>query len=256
MEARHLYYEASAMIIGLINLGHAMEQRARQRSSNALERLLDLAPPTAKLVTDDGEKVIPLADVQLGMILRLTTGDRVPVDGEIVQGEVWMDEAMLTGEPIPQQKSVSDIVHAGTQVQDGTVQFRASAIGSQTTLARIIKLVRQAQSSKPEIGKLADRISAVFVPTVVVIAIVAGLIWYFFGPQPQLVYTLVVATTVLIIACPCALGLATPMSIISGVGRAAEFGVLVRDADALQQASNLDTLVFDKTGTLTEGTRR
>lgn len=253
MEARHLYYEASAMIIGLINLGHAMEQRARQRSSNALERLLDLAPPTAKLVTDDGEKVIPLADVQLGMILRLTTGDRVPVDGEIVQGEVWMDEAMLTGEPIPQQKSVGDIVHAGTQVQDGTVQFRASAIGSQTTLARIIKLVRQAQSSKPEIGKLADRISAVFVPTVVVIAIVAGLIWYFFGPQPQLVYTLVVATTVLIIACPCALGLATPMSIISGVGRAAEFGVLVRDADALQQASNLDTLVFDKTGTLTEG---
>ncbi|WP_145514696.1 copper-exporting P-type ATPase CopA [Yersinia massiliensis] len=253
MEARHLYYEASAMIIGLINLGHAMEQRARQRSSNALERLLDLAPPTARLVTDEGEQVIPLADVQLGMTLRLTTGDRVPVDGEIVQGEVWMDEAMLTGEPIPQQKSAGDVVHAGTQVQDGSVVFRANAIGSQTTLARIIKLVRQAQSSKPEIGKLADRISAVFVPTVVAIAVFAGLIWYFFGPQPQLVYTLVVATTVLIIACPCALGLATPMSIISGVGRAAEFGVLVRDADALQQASNLDTLVFDKTGTLTEG---
>ncbi|MGT3315450.1 copper-exporting P-type ATPase CopA [Yersinia enterocolitica] len=253
MEARHLYYEASAMIIGLINLGHAMEQRARQRSSNALERLLDLAPPTARLVTDEGEKLIPLADVQLGMTLRLTTGDRVPVDGEIVQGEVWMDEAMLTGEPIPQQKSTGDVVHAGTQVQDGTVLFRANAIGSQTTLARIIKLVRQAQSSKPEIGKLADRISAVFVPTVVAIAVIAGLIWYFFGPQPQLVYTLVVATTVLIIACPCALGLATPMSIISGVGRAAEFGVLVRDADALQQASNLDTLVFDKTGTMTEG---
>ncbi|WP_145573418.1 copper-exporting P-type ATPase CopA [Yersinia alsatica] len=253
MEARHLYYEASAMIIGLINLGHAMEQRVRQRSSNALERLLDLAPPTARRVTDEGEQVIPLADVQLGMTLRLTTGDRVPVDGEIVQGEVWMDEAMLTGEPIPQQKSAGDVVHAGTQVQDGSVLFRANAIGSQTTLARIIKLVRQAQSSKPEIGKLADRISAVFVPTVVVIAVIAGLIWYFFGPQPQLVYTLVVATTVLIIACPCALGLATPMSIISGVGRAAEFGVLVRDADALQQASNLDTLVFDKTGTLTEG---
>ncbi|PJE89575.1 copper-exporting P-type ATPase CopA [Yersinia mollaretii] len=253
MEARHLYYEASAMIIGLINLGHAMEQRARQRSSNALERLLDLAPPTARLVTDEGEKVIPLADVQLGMTLRLTTGDRVPVDGEIVQGEVWMDEAMLTGEPIPQQKSAGDVVHAGTQVQDGSVLFRANAIGSQTTLARIIKLVRQAQSSKPEIGKLADRISAVFVPTVVAIAVFSGLIWFFFGPQPQLVYTLVVATTVLIIACPCALGLATPMSIISGVGRAAEFGVLVRDADALQQASNLDTLVFDKTGTLTEG---
>lgn len=256
MEARHLYYEASAMIIGLINLGHAMEQRARQRSSQALERLLDLTPPTARLVTEQGEQSIPLSEVQLGMTLRLTTGDRIPVDGEIVQGEVWIDEAMLTGEALPQQKGVGDTVHAGTVVDDGSVLFRAAAIGTQTTLARIIKLVRQAQSSKPEIGKLADRISAVFVPTVVAIALFSAAIWYFFGPQPQLVYTLVIATTVLIIACPCALGLATPMSIISGVGRAAEFGVLVRDADALQQASNLDTLVFDKTGTLTEGQPR
>ncbi|EPC4487208.1 copper-exporting P-type ATPase CopA [Serratia liquefaciens] len=256
MAARHLYYEASAMIIGLINLGHALEQRARQRSSQALERLLDLTPPTARLVTDDGEKSIPLAQVQLGMTLRLTTGDRIPVDGEIIQGEVWLDEAMLTGEAVPQQKSVGDTVHAGTVVDDGSVLFRAGAIGSKTTLARIITLVRQAQSSKPEIGKLADRISAVFVPTVVAIALFSAAIWYFFGPQPQLVYTLVIATTVLIIACPCALGLATPMSIISGVGRAAEFGVLVRDADALQQASQLDTLVFDKTGTLTEGQPR
>ncbi|AYO36610.1 copper-exporting P-type ATPase CopA [Serratia sp. P2ACOL2] len=256
MAARHLYYEASAMIIGLINLGHALEQRARQRSSQALERLLDLTPPTARLVTDDGEKSIPLAQVQLGMTLRLTTGDRIPVDGEIIQGEVWLDEAMLTGEAVPQQKSVGDTVHAGTVVDDGSVLFLAGAIGSKTTLARIIKLVRQAQSSKPEIGKLADRISAVFVPTVVAIALFSAAIWYFFGPQPQLVYTLVIATTVLIIACPCALGLATPMSIISGVGRAAEFGVLVRDADALQQASQLDTLVFDKTGTLTEGQPR
>lgn len=256
MAARHLYYEASAMIIGLINLGHALEQRARQRSSQALERLLDLTPPTARLVTDDGEKTIALAQVQLGMTLRLTTGDRIPVDGEIVQGEVWLDEAMLTGEAVPQQKGVGDTVHAGTVVDDGSVLFRAGAIGSKTTLARIIKLVRQAQSSKPEIGKLADRISAVFVPVVVAIALFSAAIWYFFGPQPQLVYTLVIATTVLIIACPCALGLATPMSIISGVGRAAEFGVLVRDADALQQASTLDTLVFDKTGTLTEGQPR
>lgn len=253
MEARHLYYEASAMIIGLINLGHALEQRARQRSSQALERLLDLTPPTARLVTDDGERDIPLAEVQLGMTLRLTTGDRVPVDGEIVQGEVWLDEAMLTGEAVPQQKGAGDTVHAGTVVDDGSVLFRAAAIGSQTTLARIIKLVRQAQSSKPAIGQLADRVSAVFVPAVVGIALFSAAMWYFFGPQPQLVYTLVIATTVLIIACPCALGLATPMSIISGVGRAAEFGVLVRDADALQQASQLDTLVFDKTGTLTEG---
>lgn len=253
MEARHLYYEASAMIIGLINLGHMLEARARQRSSKALERLLDLTPPSARVVTDEGEISLPLADVQPGMTLRLTTGDRVPVDGEITQGEAWLDEAMLTGEPVPQQKSSGDAVHAGTVVQDGSVLFRASAVGSHTTLSRIIRMVRQAQSSKPEIGQLADRISAIFVPVVVGIALFSAAIWYFFGPAPQIVYTLVIATTVLIIACPCALGLATPMSIISGVGRAAEFGVLVRDADALQRASTLDTLVFDKTGTLTEG---
>lgn len=253
MEARHLYYEASAMIIGLINLGHMLEARARQRSSKALEKLLDLTPPTARVVTDEGEKDLPLAEVQAGMTLRLTTGDRVPVDGVIRQGEAWFDEAMLTGEPIPQQKGNADAIHAGTVVQDGSVLFTASAVGSQTTLARIIRMVRQAQSSKPEIGQLADKISAVFVPAVVAIALFSAAIWYFFGPAPQIVYTLVIATTVLIIACPCALGLATPMSIISGVGRAAEYGVLVRDADALQRASTLDTLVFDKTGTLTEG---
>ncbi|WP_368542605.1 copper-exporting P-type ATPase CopA [Enterobacter soli] len=253
MEARHLYYEASAMIIGLINLGQMLEARARQRSSKALERLLDLTPPTARVVTDEGEKSLPLAEVQPGMTLRLTTGDRVPVDGEITQGDAWLDEAMLTGEPVPQQKSQGDAVHAGTVVQDGSVLFRASAVGSHTTLSRIIRMVRQAQSSKPEIGQLADKISAIFVPVVVCIALLSAAIWYVFGPAPQIVYTLVIATTVLIIACPCALGLATPMSIISGVGRAAEFGVLVRDADALQRASTLDTLVFDKTGTLTEG---
>jgi Cu+-exporting ATPase len=147
-------------------------------------------------------------------------------------------------------------VHAGTVVQDGSVLFTASAVGSHTTLSRIIRMVRQAQSSKPEIGQLADKISAIFVPVVVGIALLSAAIWYFFGPAPQIVYTLVIATTVLIIACPCALGLATPMSIISGVGRAAEFGVLVRDADALQRASTLDTLVFDKTGTLTKVNRR
>jgi Cu+-exporting ATPase len=253
MEARHLYYEASAMIIGLINLGHMLEQRARQRSSKALERLLDLTPPTARVVTEEGEKSLPLAEVTAGMTLRLTTGDRVPVDGAITQGEAWFDEAMLTGEPVPQQKADGESIHAGTLVQDGSVQFRATATGSHTTLSRIIRMVRQAQSSKPEIGQLADKISAIFVPVVVLIALFSAAIWYFVGPAPQIVYTLVIATTVLIIACPCALGLATPMSIISGVGRAAEFGVLVRDADALQRASTLDTLVFDKTGTLTEG---
>ena len=252
-EARHLYYEASAMIIGLINLGHMLEQRARQRSSQALERLLDLTPPTARVVTENGEQIVELSNVQTGMTLRLTTGDRVPVDGVITQGEAWLDEAMLTGEALPQQKNSGEKIHAGTVVQDGSVLFSASAVGKNTTLSRIINLVRQAQSSKPEIGQLADKISAVFVPSVVAIALMSAAIWYVFGPAPQIVYTLVIATTVLIIACPCALGLATPMSIIAGVGRAAEFGVLIRDADALQRASALSTLVFDKTGTLTEG---
>lgn len=252
-EARHLYFEASVMIIGLINLGHMLEQRARQRASRALERLLDLTPPVARLVEQGQERTVPLSEVQPGMTLRLTTGDRVPVDGEITQGEAWLDEAMLTGEALPQQKAKGDKVHAGTVMQDGSVLFSASAVGKNTTLSRIVNLVRQAQSSKPEIGRLADRISAVFVPIVVAIALLSAAVWYFFGPAPQLAYTLAVATTVLIIACPCALGLATPMSIIAGTGRAAEFGVLVRDADALQQASTLSTLVFDKTGTLTAG---
>lgn len=188
MEARHLYYEASAMIIGLINLGHMLEARARQRSSKALEKLLDLTPPTARVVTEDGEKSVPLADVQPGMLLRLTTGDRVPVDGEITQGEAWLDEAMLTGEPIPQQKGEGDSVHAGTVVQDGSVLFRASAVGSHTTLSRIIRMVRQAQSSKPEIGQLADKISAVFVPVVVAIALFSAAIWYFFGRRRNCLY--------------------------------------------------------------------
>lgn len=253
MQARHLYYEASVMIIGLINLGHALEQRGRQRSSQALERLLDLTPPTARVTTEQGEKTLPLAEVEQGMLLRLTTGDRVPVDGEIHQGEAWFNEAMLTGEPIAQHRTSGEKISAGTEVKDGSVQFIARAVGGQTQLSRIIKLVREAQSSKPEIGRLADKISAVFVPIVVAIALLSGALWFFFGPQPQLMYTLVIVTTVLIIACPCALGLATPMSITAGVGRAAEFGVLVKDADALQKASTLTTLVFDKTGTLTEG---
>lgn len=251
--ARHLYFEASAMIIGLINLGHALESRARQHASGALARLLDLTPPSARVVVDDREHLTPLAQVVPGMTLRLTSGDRVPVDGGIFQGEVWLDESMLTGEPAARHKQAGDQVHAGTVVADGSVLFTAQATGNQTTLARIIRLVRQAQSSKPAMGQLADRISAVFVPVVVAIALASAALWWLAGPEPRIAYSLVVATTVLIIACPCALGLATPMSIIAGVGRAAEFGVLVRDADALQQASQIDTLVFDKTGTLTEG---
>lgn len=251
--ARHLYYEASLMIIGLINLGHALEQGARQRSSNALRRLLDLTPPTALVISEKGENRVPLSQVEQGMLLRLTSGDRIPVDGELTYGEIWLDESMLTGEAVAQYKTVGEKVHAGTVVQDGTALLCVSAVGQHTTLARIIKLVRQAQSSKPAIGQLADKIAAIFVPGVIIIALTAGAIWYFFGPSPQISYALIVTTSVLIIACPCALGLATPMSIIAGVARAAEYGALIRDAEALQQASNLDTLVFDKTGTLTMG---
>jgi len=251
--SRHLYFEASAMIIGLINIGKMLEAKAKQRSSTALERLLDLTPPTAKVVDELGEREIPLQQVQQGMLLRLQTGDRVSVDGIIEQGAGWLDESMLTGEPLPVEKQPGDKVSAGTTVTDGTLLFRAEQIGSQTTLANIIRLVRQAQSSKPQIGQIADKVAAVFVPVVIGIALLAALIWYFIGPAPQLSYALVIFTTVLIIACPCALGLATPMSIIAGVGRAAELGVLVRDADALQKAASADTVVFDKTGTLTKG---
>lgn len=249
--ARHLYFESSMMIIGLINVGKMLEAKAKQRSSQALERLLDLTPKTAKVVTAVGEVEMPLSDIQPNMILRLQTGDRVSVDGIVTQGECWIDESMLTGEPVAVLKSKGDRVNAGTLVTDGTLLFQAEQIGNNTRLANIIKLVRQAQSSKPQIGQLADKISSIFVPVVIVIAILAAVIWY--AVTQEISYSFVVFTTVLIIACPCALGLATPMSIIAGVGRAAELGVLVRNADALQKASTVDTIVFDKTGTLTKG---
>lgn len=253
LPARHLYFEASSMIIGLINLGHALEQRARQHSSQALEKLLDLTPQEATVIRDEGDISLPVSEIEPGMRLRLRAGNRVPVDGVIDSGQGTIDESMLTGEAWPQQKTTTDPVHAGTLVVDGTLSFRATATGKNTALARIISLVRNAQSSKPRIGQLADRISAIFVPAVIIIALFSGLIWYLAGPAPQFAYSMVVITSVLIIACPCALGLATPMSIIAGVGRAAEAGILVKDADALQQASNVDTVVFDKTGTLTTG---
>ncbi|EIJ68331.1 copper-translocating P-type ATPase [Pasteurella bettyae] len=251
--SRHLYFESSVMIIGLINVGKMLEAKAKQRSSQALERLLDLTPKTTRIIDQQGEHEIPIRNVQEGMVIRLQTGNRVSVDGIVLQGAAWIDESMLTGEPIPVQKQVGDKVSAGTLVSDGTLQFIAEQVGNKTTLANIIRLVRQAQSSKPEIGQLADKIAGIFVPVVISIAIIAALIWYFIGPEPQISYSLVVLTTILIIACPCALGLATPMSIIGGVGRAAELGALVRNADALQKASNVDTVVFDKTGTLTKG---
>ncbi|MEC6798339.1 copper-translocating P-type ATPase [Photobacterium sp. S4TG1] len=253
LAARHVYFEASAMIIGLITIGHALEARARSRTSKALERLIDLQPQTAIVVENGQEIERPLSAVITGMTLRLKPGAKVAVDGIVIDGSSYLDESMLTGEPLAVHKKQGDHVRAGTINQQGSLLFKAEHIGSDTMLARIIQLVRQAQSSKPALARLADTISSVFVPSVMIIAIITAMAWYYFGPQPASVYMLVAATTVLIIACPCALGLATPMSVTVGVGRAAELGILIKDAEAMQQAASIDTVVLDKTGTLTEG---
>ena len=252
-QARHVYFEASSMIIGLITLGHAMEAKARARTSQALERLIDLQPQTAILVTESEEKEVPLENIQVGDTLRLHPGAKVPVDGEILSGSTYIDEAMLTGEPLASHKQIGDTLHAGTINQQGSVLFQAKHIGSDTMLSRIIQLVRQAQSSKPALARLADTIASYFVPAVMIIAIITAMIWYYVGPQPHVIYMLISAVTVLIIACPCALGLATPMAVTVGIGRAAEYGILIRNAEAMQIAANVNTVVIDKTGTLTEG---
>lgn len=251
--ARHVYFEATAMILGLISLGHYIEAKAKAKTTQSLQALINLQPQTATLISPAGEQVIALSQVQQGMLLRIKPGERIPVDGKITEGQSYLDESMLTGEPMPINKTQGDAVSAGTINQDGSLIIQATGIGEQTMLSRIIQLVRQAQSSKPKIAQLADQISAVFVPVVVMIALIAAGVWFWFGPEPKASYMLVIATTVLIIACPCALGLATPLSVTVGVGKAAELGILIRDADVLQSASTIDTVVFDKTGTLTEG---
>lgn len=251
--ARHVYFEATAMIIGLISLGHFIEARAKARTTQSLQALLNLQPEKAVQITESGDRVIAIEQIEKGMLLRIRPGEKAPVDGEVTEGESYIDESMLTGEPVPVFKKTGDMVSAGTLNNDGSLIIRATGIGSETMLARIVQMVRQAQSSKPAIARLADEISAVFVPAVVLIALFSALMWYFFGPEPKVSYMLVVATTVLIIACPCALGLATPLSVTVGVGKAAELGILIRDADVLQTASKINAVVFDKTGTLTEG---
>ncbi|HFQ5380856.1 TPA: copper-translocating P-type ATPase [Vibrio vulnificus] len=251
--SRHVYFEASAMIVGLISLGHYIEAKAKARTTQSLQSLINLQPQTASLITDQGEQTIAVKQIQLGMKLRIKPGEKIPVDGLVISGESYLDESMLTGEPVPVFKQAQDNVSAGTLNNDGSLIIQATGIGADTMLARIIRLVRQAQSSKPAIAKLADQISSVFVPVVVAIALFSAAIWFFVGPEPKASYMLVVTTTVLIIACPCALGLATPLSVTVGVGKAAEMGILIRDADVLQSASKIDTVVFDKTGTLTQG---
>lgn len=251
--ARHVYFEASAMIIGLINLGQALELRAKGKTSEAVRRLLDLRAKTARVIRHGEEQDIPVDQVQKGDHVRVRPGEKLPVDGVIVEGSTRIDESMLTGEPMPVSKGNGDEVSAGTLNTHGSIIYEATRVGSETALAQIIKLVKKAQGSKPAIGRLADRISSVFVPTVMLIAIAAALVWYNVGPEPAVVHMMVAATTVLIIACPCALGLATPMSVMVGVGKAAEYGALIRQGDALQTAGKIDLVILDKTGTITEG---
>ena len=251
--ARHVYFEASAMIIGLINLGQALELRAKGKTSEAVRRLLDLRAKTARVIRDGEEQDLPVEQVRAGDHIRVRPGESLPVDGEITEGKTRIDESMLTGEPMPVSKSEGDEVSAGTLNTHGSIIYKATRVGSETALAQIIRLVKKAQGSKPAIGRLADKISSVFVPIVMLIAVVSALVWYNVGPEPAVVHMMVAATTVLIIACPCALGLATPMSVMVGVGKAAEYGALIRQGDALQTAGKLDLVILDKTGTITEG---
>jgi heavy metal translocating P-type ATPase len=251
------YFEAAAAITTLVLLGQVMELRARSQTGAAIKSLLELAPKTARLVRDDGTEVdVPLDAVQRGDRLRVRPGEKVPVDGSILEGSSAVDESMVTGEPIPVEKHAGDRVIGGTVNGTGGFLMQAEKVGSETLLAQIVQMVAAAQRSRAPIQRLADKVAAWFVPTVVLVAVATFIVWALFGPQPALAYAVVNSVAVLIIACPCALGLATPMSIMVGVGRGARAGVLIKNAEALEILEKVDTLVCDKTGTLTEGKPR
>ncbi|HEV2613433.1 MAG TPA: copper-translocating P-type ATPase [Gammaproteobacteria bacterium] len=251
--ARHTYFEAAVVIIALINLGALLELRARQNTSSAIKRLIGLQPKTARIIKNNQELDIPIEDVKINDLVRVRPGEKIPVDGIIIEGNSNIDESMITGEPIPVEKNSGDFVTGATINKSGSFIFKATKIGADTVLAKIIEIVQQAQGSKPAMARMADQISAIFAPLVMIIAIITALVWFNFGPDPKDAYILVTAMSVLIIACPCALGLAVPISVMVGVGKAAEYGILIRHGDALQQASQLKVLVLDKTGTVTEG---
>lgn len=252
-----VYFEAAAVIVALVFLGQVLELRAREKTGSAIRALLDLAPKTARLIGEDGsENDVPLDTVKVGDRLRIRPGDAVPVDGIVLDGRSSIDESMLSGEPLPVEKTEGDALTGGTLNKNGSLIMRAERIGAETTLARIVELVAKAQRSRAPIQGLADRVSFYFVPAVVVVASVAFIAWAIFGPQPSLIFAIVSAVSVLIIACPCALGLATPMSIMTATGRGAHAGVLIKDAEALERFASVDTLIVDKTGTLTEGRPR
>ncbi len=249
-----VYFEAAAVITVLVLLGQVLELRARDTTSGAIRALLDLAPKTARRLRQDGsDEEVPLAEVAVGDRLRVRPGESVPVDGVVEEGESAVDESMVTGESMPVTKTAGERVLGGTINQTGGFVMHAEKVGSDTLLQRIVQLVADAQRSRAPIQRLADRVSAFFVPTVIAVAVIAFASWATFGPEPRLAYGLVAAVAVLIIACPCALGLATPMSIMVGVGHGARSGILIRDAEALERMERVDTLIVDKTGTLTEG---
>jgi len=248
-----LYFEAAAVIATLVLLGQVLELRARAQTSGAIRALLKLAPKTAHRVEDGREVDVPLENVAVGDLLRIRPGENVPVDGSVVEGASHVDESMLTGEPTPVRKSSGAALSAGTTNGSGTLLMRAERVGGETLLSQIVHMVAQAQRSRAPVQRLVDKVSALFVPAVVLIAVVGAAVWALVGPPPQLAHAVVVAVSVLIIACPCALGLATPMSIMVGVGRGAVEGVLIKDAAALERLEKVTTIVVDKTGTLTEG---
>ncbi|MGD2025876.1 MAG: copper-translocating P-type ATPase [Methyloceanibacter sp.] len=249
-----VYFEAAAVIIALVLLGQVLELRAREKTGGAIRALLDLAPKTALRLRPDGEtETVPLGDVEVGDVLRVRPGDQVPIDGTVVDGRSQVDESMLTGEPIPVAKSQNDTVTGGTLNGTGSFDMRVDRTGAETTLSQVVNMVAEAQRSRAPIQRLADNVAGYFVPAVIAIAVLAFVAWLLVGPAPQLAYALVAAVSVLIIACPCALGLATPISIMVATGRGAQAGVLIRNAAALEGLAKVDTLIVDKTGTLTEG---
>jgi len=251
--AQHAYFEAAVIIIALINFGSALETRARGKTSQAIKRLIGLQPKTARVIRDGMESDVAIGEIGLDETLRVRPGERIAVDGIIIDGHTSVDESMLTGEPLPVEKKPGDEVVAGTINGNGTILFQSKRIGADTVLAQIIEMVRRAQSSKPAIGRLVDKVAAVFVPAVLIVATLTFLLWFNLATDERISYAIVAAMTVLIIACPCALGLATPISIMVGVGKAAEFGILIRNGEALQQAGKISTVVLDKTGTITQG---
>ncbi len=252
-----VYFEAAAVIVTLVLLGQLMELRAREGTGKAIRALLDLAPKSARLVRDDGsEEEIPLEDVRVGERLRVRPGDKVPVDGTVIEGRSSVDESMITGEPVPVEKTPGDPVTGATINGTGSLVIEATRVGTDTMLAQIVQMVANAQRSRAPIQKYVDKVSGFFVPVVMVIAALSFVAWAVWGPPPALSYALVAAVAVLIIACPCALGLATPMSIMTATGRGAQAGVLIKNAEALERFEKVDTLIVDKTGTLTEGKPR